>query len=116
MRYHPTKPLNGVPFSASVASRQHVGFQQYNGNRRIQGAAVMNITLRCCISLVCGRSAAEQVTMRQEDRVQVIGRDGLYVFLNELQGTATLRIGGAKSPDTPTLTIAMHLVSWKQQN
>ena len=48
--------------------------------------------------------------MRQGDRVPVMGRDELYVFLKEVQGTATLRVGGAKSPDTPTLAIAINQV------
>ncbi len=45
--------------------------------------------------------------MKHGDYVKVIGRDGFYVFLKELQGTATLRIGSAKGPDAPTLAIAM---------
>jgi len=48
--------------------------------------------------------------MTQGDHVKVIGRDGFYVFLKEVQGTATLRVGGAKSPDTPTLAIAINRV------
>jgi hypothetical protein len=48
--------------------------------------------------------------MKQGDHVKVIGRDGFYVFLKEVQGTATLRVGGAKSPDTPTLAIAINQV------
>jgi hypothetical protein len=48
--------------------------------------------------------------MKQGDFVKVIGRDGFYVFLNEVLGTATLRVGGAKSPDTPTLTIPINRV------
>ena len=48
--------------------------------------------------------------MKQGDFVKVIGRDGFYVFLEEVQGTATLRVGGANSPDTPTLAIAISQV------
>jgi len=48
--------------------------------------------------------------VKQGDHIKVIGRDGFYVFLKEVQGTATLRVGGAKSPDTPTLTIAINQV------
>jgi hypothetical protein len=48
--------------------------------------------------------------MKQGDHVKVIGKDGFYVFLNEVQGTATLRVGGAKSPDTPTLAIPINRV------
>ncbi len=48
--------------------------------------------------------------MRPGDHVKVIGRDGFYVFLKEVQGTATLRVGGAKSSDTPTLAIPINQV------
>jgi hypothetical protein len=48
--------------------------------------------------------------MKPGDHVKVIGRDGFYVFLKEVQGTATLRVGGAKSPDTPTLAIPINRV------
>ncbi|MGA2885872.1 MAG: hypothetical protein ABSE80_12055 [Halobacteriota archaeon] len=48
--------------------------------------------------------------MKQGDHVKVMGRDGFYVFLKEFQGTATLRVGGAKSPDKPTLAIPISQV------
>ena len=48
--------------------------------------------------------------MKQGDYVKVMGRDGFYVFLKEVQGMATLRVGGAKSPDTPTLAIPINRV------
>ena len=48
--------------------------------------------------------------MKQGDHVKVMGRDGFYVFLKEVHGTATLRLGGAKSPDTPTLAIPINRV------
>jgi len=55
--------------------------------------------------------------MKQGDFVKVIGRDGFYVFLEEVQGTATLRVGGAKSPNTPTLAIPINRVlSLEKQN
>ena len=54
------------------------------------------------------RQQPKQVTMRQEDRVLVIGRDGPYVFVKEVQGTVTLGVGDAKSPDSPTLAIAIN--------
>ena len=46
--------------------------------------------------------------MKHGDHVKVMGKDGFYVFLKEVQGMATLRVGGAKSPDTPTLAIAIN--------
>ena len=48
--------------------------------------------------------------MKPGDHVKVMGRDGFYIFLKEVQGTATLRVGGAKSPDAPTLAIAINQV------
>jgi hypothetical protein len=48
--------------------------------------------------------------MKQGDHVKVIGRDGFYVFLNEVQGTATLRAGGVRNPDRPTLAIPIKQV------
>jgi hypothetical protein len=45
--------------------------------------------------------------MKHGDRVKVTGRDGVYVFLKEVQGTATLRVGGAQSPDEPDLPISI---------
>jgi hypothetical protein len=48
--------------------------------------------------------------MKPGDHVKIIGRDGFYVFLKEVQGTATLRAGTAKSPDEPTLAIPIHQV------
>jgi hypothetical protein len=48
--------------------------------------------------------------MKPGDHVKIIGRDGFYVFLKEAQGTATLRLGSAKSADGPTLAIPIHQV------
>ena len=48
--------------------------------------------------------------MKQGDFVKVIGRDGFFVFLEEVQGTATLRAGGARSSNTPTLAIPINRV------
>jgi hypothetical protein len=51
------------------------------------------------------------------DHVRVLGKDGLYVFLKEVQGTATLRLGGRKSREEPTLAIAIdRIVSLEQPN
>jgi hypothetical protein len=60
--------------------------------------------------LSTARQRPKQKIMKQGDHVKVIGRDGFYVFLKEVQGTATLRVGGAKRPDTPTLAIAINRV------
>jgi hypothetical protein len=60
--------------------------------------------------LSAARQRPKGKIMKQGDYVKVIGRDGFYVFLKEVQGTATLRVGGAKSPDTPTLAIPINRV------
>ena len=44
--------------------------------------------------------------MKQGDHVKVMGIDGFYVFLKEVQGTATLRVGSVNGPDQPTIAIA----------
>jgi hypothetical protein len=48
--------------------------------------------------------------MNQGDHVKVIGRDGFYVFLKEVQGTATLGAGGANGLDKPTLAVPINQV------
>src|SRR6202049_4352189 len=80
--------------------RQHSGFQQpewqpphpSGGSHEPARCGVA-----CLLSAACQRP--NETTMKQGDHVKVIGRDGVYVFLKEVQGTATLRAGGAKSPD-----------------
>ena len=55
--------------------------------------------------------------MKQGDHVKVMGIDGFYVFLKEVQGTATLRVGGATGPDKPTIAIAIdRVVSLERTN
>jgi hypothetical protein len=54
--------------------------------------------------------------MKHGDHVKIIGRDGVYVFLKEVQGTATLRRSG-NSPNEPTLAISIdEVVSLEQTN
>jgi hypothetical protein len=48
--------------------------------------------------------------MKRGDHVKVLGRDGFYVFLEEAQGTATLRAGAVRSLDQPTLAIPIDQV------
>jgi hypothetical protein len=48
--------------------------------------------------------------MEHGDHVRIIGRDGLYVFVKEVQGRATLRLGSTKRPDEPTLSIPINQV------
>jgi len=58
--------------------------------------------------------------MKNGDHVRVAGRDGVYVFLKEVQGTATLRLAlrlGGKATDEPTLAIPIDdIVSLEQRN
>ncbi len=48
--------------------------------------------------------------MEQGDYVKIMGRDGFYVFLKEVQGRATLRVGGTNCSDQPTLEIPINQV------
>jgi hypothetical protein len=50
------------------------------------------------------------------DHVRVIGRDGVYVFLKDVQGVATLRRGG-KSPEESTIPIPIgNVISLEKEN
>jgi hypothetical protein len=54
--------------------------------------------------------------MEHGDHVKVIGKDGVYVFLKDVQGVATLRRGG-KGPDEPTIPIPMdEIISLEHEN
>ena len=48
--------------------------------------------------------------MEHGDHVRIVGRDGLYVFVKEIRGTATLRLGGTKRTPEPTLSIPINQV------
>jgi hypothetical protein len=53
--------------------------------------------------------------MQHGDHVKITGKDGVYVFLTEVQGMATLRRGGRI--DEPTLAIPIDgVVSLEQTN
>jgi hypothetical protein len=54
--------------------------------------------------------------MKQGDYVKIMGRDGFYVFLQEVQGTATLRAGGADILDKSTLAIPINRVMSLEKN
>jgi hypothetical protein len=50
--------------------------------------------------------------MQPGDQGEIIGRDGSYVFVKEVRGTATVRLWSAKSPPDATLAIPIrHVVS-----
>ena len=56
-------------------------------------------------------------SMKQGDHVKVMGIDGFYVFLKEVQGTATLRVCSTNDPDKPTIAIAIdRVVSLEKTN
>lgn len=57
-----------------------------------------------------GTLGKQEMAMKPGDHVKIIGRDGFYVFLKEVQGTATLRLGTAKSPDEPTVAIPINQI------
>jgi hypothetical protein len=55
--------------------------------------------------------------MKLGDHVKVTGIDGFYVFLKEVQGTATLKVCSTNDPDKPTIAIAIdRVVSLEQSN
>jgi hypothetical protein len=63
-----------------------------------------------------GQSQRER-SMKQGDHVKIMGIAGFYVFLKEVQGTATLRVGSANGPDQPTIAIAIdRVVSLEKAN
>jgi hypothetical protein len=41
--------------------------------------------------------AEKEATLEKGDHVKVMGKDGFYVFLAEIQGNAILRVGGTES-------------------
>lgn len=92
---------------------RHHATTTINSNVRFVGIVVISPDFKRtnANALICPTTQGpKETTMKHGDYVKVIGRDGFYVFLKELQGTATLRVGSAKSPDTPTLAIAMSRV------
>jgi hypothetical protein len=50
------------------------------------------------------------MALREGDHVKVISKDGFYVFLKEVQGTATLQPGGAKGTGQPTVAVPIDQV------
>jgi hypothetical protein len=55
--------------------------------------------------------------MKLGDHVKVTGIDGFYVFLKEVQGTATLKVCSTNDPDKPTISIAIdRVVSLEKSN
>jgi len=48
--------------------------------------------------------------MESGDHVKIIGRDGFYLFLNEVQGTATLQAAGTKGSSEPALAIPINQI------
>jgi hypothetical protein len=63
-----------------------------------------------------GVRKAKETTMEHGDHVKVIGRDGVYVFLKDVQGVATLRRGG-KNLDEATIPVPIDtVISLEQEN
>ena len=55
-------------------------------------------------------SGSKEATLEKGDHVKVMGKDGFYVFLAEVQGRATLRVGGANNIEHPTLDVPINQV------
>jgi hypothetical protein len=53
---------------------------------------------------------ARKTAMKHGDHVRIMGSDGLYVFLKEVQGMAALRVSGRKRPEDTTLDIPIDQV------
>ena len=48
--------------------------------------------------------------MKPGDHVKVMGQDGFYVFVEEVQGMATLRVANTHSREVPNLSIPISQV------
>jgi hypothetical protein len=93
------------------AQRQHPGSQPYEWRPPHPGGSSNEPPHGGVAFLVsAARQRPKWKIMKPGDHVKVMGRDGFYVFLKEVQGTATLRVGGANGPDAPTLAIAINRV------
>lgn len=91
--------------------RQHSGFQQPEWQPPHPSGS-NHEPARCGVAFLLSATyqRPNETIMKQGDHVKVIGRDGFYVFLKEVQGTATLQAGGAKSPDKSTLAVPINQV------
>ncbi len=54
--------------------------------------------------------AHKEAVLEKGDFVKVMGKDGFYVFLAEVQGKAILRVGGPKSTEHLTFEVPMNQV------
>jgi hypothetical protein len=62
------------------------------------------------LSALGAASGLKEATLEKGDHVKVMGKDGFYVFLAEVQGRATLRVGGANNIEHPTLDVPINQV------
>jgi hypothetical protein len=54
--------------------------------------------------------AQKEIILEKGDHVKVMGKDGFYVFLAEVQGRAILRVSSAKSLEHPTFDVPINRV------
>ena len=54
--------------------------------------------------------AQKEATLEKGDYVKVMGKDGFYIFMAEVQGKAILRVGGAESTEHLTIDVPMNKV------
>lgn len=54
--------------------------------------------------------ARKEITLEKGDYVKVMGKDGFYVFLAEVQGRAILRAGGTTNVEQPTFDAPINQV------
>jgi hypothetical protein len=54
--------------------------------------------------------------MKPGDHVKIIGKDGFYIFLKDVQGTATVQAGSAENRGETMLDIPVRLVVSLERN
>jgi hypothetical protein len=54
--------------------------------------------------------ADKEATLEKGDHVKVMGKDGFYIFVAEVQGNAILRVGGTESTEHLTIDVPVNLV------
>jgi hypothetical protein len=52
----------------------------------------------------------KEARLEKGDHVKVMGKDGFYIFLAEVQGKAILRVGGAESKEHLTIEVPINQV------
>jgi hypothetical protein len=86
------------PFSSELYEQERLGWK-----REALRDHCSKLTILICLST----QGPKETDMKQGDFVKILGRDGFYLFLKEVQGEATVREGSVKRSGAPTFTIPM---------